>query len=119
MNRDLSLYNSAAKFSLNLLAHFYNRLASHTVENAAVIRGGQQLEVTVPTVLEHENVQDCHFLNVVVEQPKHIIEPIHFSICYRRHERTQVATYAELTVTERPILVHVVRALEANTFLIE
>ena len=64
----------------DVVLHVEDGLSGHTVEDAAVIGWGEQLEVSVPTGLQDEHIKDCHFLDVVVEQPQDIIKAVHLGI---------------------------------------
>ena len=119
MDRDLTLDDLAAELSLNLVRHVDDGLPRDAVKNAAIIRWSDQLKVSISASLEHEDVEDGHLLDIVIQEPKDIIEAIHFSIGNAWQQWSQVARDAVLTVTQGPVLVDVVGALEADRLVLQ
>mmetsp|Transcript_42862 Transcript_42862/g.56674 ORF Transcript_42862/g.56674 Transcript_42862/m.56674 type:complete len:229 (+) Transcript_42862:335-1021(+) len=119
MDGNLALLHSASELLFNGVCNVEDGLSGDTVEDAAVVGWRDQLHVAQATLLEDKNVQDGHLLDVVVQQPQHVVKAIHFGVRNRGHQRAQVATHAELTVTQRPVFVHVVAALETDRLLLE
>ena len=119
VDRDLTLDDLAAELSLNLISHVDDGLSCDAVEDAAVVRWSDQLKVSISASLEHEDVEDGHLLDIVIQEPKDIIESVHFSVGDTGHQWTQVARDAVLTVTQGPVLVDVVGALEADRLVLQ
>ena len=119
MDRHLSFTDLRSKFVLNLVCHIQDGLSGDSIQDAAVIWGRQKLKVSIATLLEHENIEDSHLLDVIVKEPKHVVKAIHLGISDRGHQGPQVATHSILAMTKLPVLVNIVAALQADALLVE
>lgn len=80
MNRYLSLDHIYTKLLLDIIFQVQNCLSGYSIKDASVVWWGQKLQVSIPTHLKHKHIQNSHLLDVIVEQPEHIIKSIVFSI---------------------------------------
>ena len=117
VDANLSLNYLTSELCLDFLSHIYNWLPSHSVKDATIIGGSNKFEVTVAGLLEHEDVEDGHLLDIIVKKPQDIIEAVHFSISDTGHQWTEVTRNAVLSVTQGPVLVNIVRALKADRLM--
>ena len=82
---DLALNYLAAKLSFDLVCHVYNGLPIHSVKDAAIIWWRDQFHIAVARLLQHEDIKNGHLLDIVVKEPEHIVEAVHFGICDAGH----------------------------------
>lgn len=114
MDADLSLYQLQVEALLDAISHVENRLASHAVCDARVIRWCDELHVAEARLLQDEDVQLRALFYVVIEKPKHIVEPVLFCLGDTRYQGSHITGDAVLSVAQRPALDNVGRALERN-----
>lgn len=65
-------------------------------------------------MLQDKDVQLRALFDVVIEKPKHIVEPVLFSLGDTRYQGSHITGNAVLSVAQRPALNNVGRALERN-----
>ena len=85
LDADFSLHYFQVISLFNLLFHIEDGAASDSVHDAGVVWRRQQFHPAEARLLQHEHVQHSALLDVVVEQPKHIVKAIRFRVRNVRH----------------------------------
>ena len=85
VDRDLALDYLAAKLRFDLVRHINDGLPIHSVKDAAIIWWRDQFHIAVARLLQHENIKNGHLLDIVVKEPEHIVEAVHFGVCDAGH----------------------------------
>ena len=80
MDGDLTLLHDHIELLLDLVLQVDDCLSCDAVEDASIIRWGQQLKVAISAHLQDEHIQDGHLFDVVIEEPQHIVKPIVLSV---------------------------------------
>ena len=117
MDRNLAFVHLYVKLIQDFLLKIDYSLSCDTIEYAAIIRGRHQFYMAISANLQYEDIQDGHLLDVVIQEPKHVVKAIVLGVGHAGHQRSQVTAHSVLPMTQRPILVHICRALQADWFL--
>ena len=80
VNRDLTFHYVASKLSLYLTTHFKDSLPRYSVNYATIVRWSNQFEMTISALLQDENIENCHLFDVIIKEPKDVVEAIHLSV---------------------------------------
>ena len=85
MDRYLTLFDINIKLLFDVLFQIKNSLSCNTIEDAAIIWWRDQFHIAVARLLQHENIKNGHLLDIVVKEPEHIVEAVHFGVCDAGH----------------------------------
>ena len=110
----VTLNHLQVELLLNLILHVQDTLAHDAVEDAAVVRRSNKLNMAKAALLNHKQVERSALLDIVVQQPEHVVVPVVFGVTHCGHQGAQVACKAVRGVTQRPIFVHSYGAFELD-----
>ena len=82
----------------------------NTGENSSISLRSDQLDFAMSVLDEEENIKNCHFLDVVINCPKHIIKSILLCVSHSWHQGSEVTPDSKSPMPQSPIFNNILAA---------